>query len=304
MTLSRSVIIIALLGFSLMAAAPAFAQTKAEIDQVAAITKTEQTKFSALNFIADLALTRGDHKKAQSCYKKILDIIKSDPGVGPKSAQYAMYMSRLALSELKLEQKDDARKMSKDALALIEGQTPDNNPSEGNFILMTRQNCKLVLGKDTPPPGPPKPPPLELKSIPLLSIANLAKREEQVSKYMNEAEKNLKSRNAEIRHKANTAYMKDLLYLANIYTLEKRTAEAEPMFKKVIPLVEKKSGKNSQELITALSNYGYCLVRAGKTNEAGLILNRMQTIRAAQEAKQQNPPHAHSSAAPHGDGKS
>jgi tetratricopeptide (TPR) repeat protein len=254
---------------------PGWAQTQSEINQVSTITKREQTNASALNFIASLSLTKGDYKKAESCYKKILDIYKNDPGVGPKSAKYAMYMSKVALCQTRLDQKADAIKTSKEALSIISGQTPRNNPEEGNFIIMTRQNCTQILGKDMPPQGPPKAPAPQLKSIPLSEIANLHEREKQAVLFVSRAEK---------KGKSSKAYMKDVLYLANIYTLEKKYSLADPLFQKSLQIAEKKFGKNSMELQTPLSNYGYMLMQTGNTNAAQGILSRMQQISSSAEA--------------------
>lgn len=267
--------LIYLLGFSLIHGAPVFCQSQAEIDQVTTITKRVQTNCSALIFIAGLAQTNGDYKKAESCYKKILDLYKTDPGIGPKSAKYAWILSRIALCDLKLEENSKAAKQSKEALVIIDGQTPDNNPDEGNFIIMTRQNCAVILGKSMPPLVPAKPPELRLKSIALTEIPNLKEREKQVQGFLHTAE----------QKKSGSAYMKDLLYLANVYTLEKKNTEAEPLFKRAISLAEKKSGKNSPELLTPLANYGYLLQQAGKQKEAGEILSRMEQIRNDAESQ-------------------
>ena len=266
---------VVLLAFVFAGVLPGEAQTQAEINQVASITKREQTNASALNFIASLSLTKGDYKKAETCYKKILDIYKNDPGVGQKSAKYAMYMSKIALCQTRLDQKAEATKNSKEALGIIAGQTPRNNPDEGNFIIMTRQNCVQILGKDMPAPGPPKTPAPQLKSIPLSDIANLHEREKQAVLFVSRAEK---------KGKSSKVYMKDVLYLANIYTLEKKYTLADPLFQKALQIADKKFGKNSLELQTPLSNYGYMLMQTGNTNAAQGILSRMQQISSSAEA--------------------
>ena len=281
MTFDRSLTVL-LLVFAFLSPTAVFSQTQAELDQVKAITKRVPTNCSALIFIAGTAQARGDYKKAESSFKKILDIYKNDPGIGPKSVRYAWILSRLALCHLYSGEKTEAARTGKEALALIDGQTPENNPDEANFLVAARQNCTLVLGKDTPAPGPAKAPDLQLKSIPASDIGNLAEQEKQTREYLRTFEQNNTHKSAA----SESAYTRALLYQSNIYTLEKRNAEAELLFKKAINLIEKQSGKNSAVLLTPLSNYGYLLQQSGKKTDADAVLARMQKINTTAQAKQ------------------
>jgi tetratricopeptide (TPR) repeat protein len=302
LTFFRSFLILS--GCSILASAPAFAQSKAEIDQVTNITKHVQTNYSALTFLADLAETKGDYKKEESCNNKILEIYKTDPGIGTKSARYAMVLSKIAHCDLLLNKRDEAAKNCKEALGIIDGMTDSNNPDEFNYVLMTKETCRQVMGKSMPQSGPPKAQALVLKPIPTSEIANMQDREKQVKTFMQNREKQIqyltllsegKARAKGIKRKeaaskleaAKLAYMKDMLYLANIYTLEKKYTLADPMFTKSLALIEKKTGKISAELMTPLSNYGYFLAQAGRKTEADTVLYRMQQIRVVTESQLQ-----------------
>lgn len=252
-------------------ALPAFSQTQAEIEQVTNLTRRAQTNASTLTFVASLAESKGDNKKALDSYNKLLGIYKIDPGIGPGSAKCAWILSKIALCQNKIEQKQEAAKTCKEALAIIEGQSPENNPAEGNYVIMTRQNCSIVLGKDMPPPAPPKKPEPQLKTIPQSDISDLNAQEKRTSELFSSLQK---------KEPASDKTVNCELYLANLYTLQKKNQDAEPHFKKVIAALEKKHGKKSANLLTALSNYGYMLKQAGREKEAQDIVNRMKQLDA------------------------
>jgi len=77
-------------------------------------------------------------------------------------------------------------------------------------------------------------------------------------------------------------YLKELLYLANVYTCEGKFSEAKPVFEDVIKSAEKQFGKNSKNLLTPLSNYGYMLKMQGKLKESEAIVKRMRQITDSQ----------------------
>lgn len=248
----------------------AFAQTNSELPSVEKVTGREQSKSSALSFSAGLLEAKGDYKSALDNYQKILEIYKNDPGIGANSARAAWAMSKIAVVQNKAGKKEDAARKCKEALALIDGQTPDNNPDEGNYIVMTRQNCLMVLDKDMPPKSPPHAPKVTLKPIAVSEIEDLDEREKQVAELL--------SLSAKKKDNSSQEYLKRALYLANIYTLKKKYKDAEPLFKKVISALEKKFGKSSAALLNPLSNYGYMLSQAGRKLEAETLLKRMKTI--------------------------
>lgn len=272
---SKRALTILLLGFLSSSQLAVFAQTQAELDQIKSITKRAPTNCSTLVLTASLALTNMDYKKAESCYNKVLDIYKSDPGLGPRSVKYAWVLSRLALCKMRSGQKTESLRLCKEALAIIDSQNVGANASEDTYIITTRENCEQVLGKGSTVEAAPKLPPLQLKSIPLSDIADIKQQEKQTRERLSKVCG---------RGKTGSAYTRELLYLANIYTLEKKSREAEPLFKEAISRVEKESGKNSPALLSPLSNYGYLLVQLQRHREATALLARMQKIRDQYEA--------------------
>lgn len=287
-----------LLGFFFLFPSSSYAQSTAEIDQVTKLTKRVQTKGSALAFLGGIAESKGDYKKARDNYKKMLEIYKNDPGIGPNSARYAYALSKIALCDNKIDTlKADASKVCKEALAIIEGQTPDTNPGEGNYVVMTRQNCAMILGKGMPAQSTPRPPQVQLKCIPSSEISDLAYNEKTARAALSSCEKVIKGatpavlkstaagsgkaskevKNALVEA-AKKDYLRQELYLANICTLEKKYSDAEPLFKKVIAAIESKFGKNSPQLLTPLSNYGYMLKESGKEDAAEEVLKRLQQV--------------------------
>lgn len=218
--------------------------------------------------LAALAESKGEYKKARDNYNKILDIYKSDPGIGTESARYAYIMAKSAVCENRQGDKTLAAKKCKEAITIANGNF-DNSASENNYRIMTRQTCATVLGKDLPAASKaePKAITLQFKPIATSDIHDLAKRELEVKKFI-----------AEDKKASAVVQMKRNLYLANIYTLEKKYLLAEPLFKKVIANVEKKYGKHSPQLLTPLSNYGFLLKQQGKQKEADAVLKRMQLM--------------------------
>lgn len=268
MKTSNSLIALFLIAMALSAGTPSWSQTPAELARVKKITKnTRQTKSSSLLMLAGLAEAKGDYKKAKDYYGKILTIYKNDPGIGPASAKYAYMMAKEAQCDFRVGKKDLAIKRCKEALAIAEARRSD--PKEYNFFLGTRQACGIVLGKNMPKSGKvaAKIPVPELKTIPSSDIHDLAEREKEVKKFM-----------AQDKSQSSPEQVKRTLYLANVYTLEKKYSNAEPLFKKVISDIEKKNGKFSPQLLTPLSNYGYLLKQQGKQQEADAVLKRMQLM--------------------------
>lgn len=250
--------------------APVKAESSTDLSAVEKVTGRVQTKVSGLSFAAAMLEAKGDYKKALENYKQLLEIFKNDTGLGPDSARYAWALSKIAVCQNKLQNKPEAQKLCKEALSLIDGLTPDNSPTDGNYIILSRQNCLIVLDKEMPPNSPPKNPKQKLKSIVACEIENLQEEENQLKQVL--------AAEAKKKAKTSTGQINNWLYLANIYTLEKKYAEAEPLFKKSIAGLEKQSGKTSEKLLPALSNYGFMLKQAGKEKEAELVLKRMRTI--------------------------
>lgn len=260
-----------LLGLSF---APSFAQTSKELEQVSALTKRTQSSASALLFVANLAEAKGDYKKAIESYNKLVGIYKGDPGIGANSAKCAWLISKVAACYNKMERKSDAAKKCKEALAIIDSESYDNNPSDESFAAMTRENCSPILGKEMPPAPPAKTAEAKFRIIPLCDFADIS-----------ESEKQVKERLSILQKKEPSALrtLKGQIYLADIYTLENKYTEAEPLFKKSIAGLQKKLGKNDRDLVEPLSNYGYMLKAAGKQKEADDVLKRMQQIISAKK---------------------
>lgn len=255
---------------SLLSPAMALAESATDLSAVEKVTGRVQTKASGLSFSSAMLEGKGDYKKALENYKQLLEIFKNDPGLGPDSARYAWALSKTAICQNKLQNKPEAQKLCKEALALIDGLTPDNSPIDGNYLILTRQNCLIVLDKEMPPKSPARNPKQKLKSIVACDIDNLQEEENQL--------KQIIATEAKKKGKLSAEQMNNWLYLANIYTLEKKYTEAEPLFKKAMAAQEKQYGKTGEKLLPALSNYGFMLKQAGKEKEAQLILKRMQLI--------------------------
>ncbi len=255
--------------FTILSALPVFSQTQDEMDLVSRITKKPQTKASTLSFLAALAEGKGERRKAVDSYNKLLAIYKSDPGIGDKSPKVAWVISKIGVVEMKFERKEEACTKCKEALRMVEGLTPGNSPGDGNYLLMIKQNCTPILGEDMPAPGPAKPLVARLKCIPSSDIPDLAEEEKLVKEHL--AKEGKKEKNPIV-------HARTLLYLANIYTLEKKYKDAEPLFKKSISIIEKHSNRTSPKLIDPLSNYGYMLQQAGKQAEADAVLARLSKL--------------------------
>lgn len=252
-----------------LAVSPAFSQSSADIAQVSSITKRAQSEATALLFVANLAETKADYKKAIESYNKLLSIYKSDPGIGPNSAKCAWVVSKIALCYSRLARREDAAKKCKEALAILNADTYDNNPADDGFAAMARDNCSPILGKEMPPASPAKPVEARLRIIPLSNFVDIAESEKQVKEAVGLMQKKEASAFRTYRGQ---------LYLADIYTLEKKYTDAEPLFKKSIAGLQKKLGKDDKQLVEPLSNYGYMLQAAGKQQEADNVLKRIQKI--------------------------
>lgn len=248
---------------------PALGQTARELEQVSSVTKRAQSNASALIFVANLAEAKGEYKKAIDSYNKLLNIYKSDPGIGASSAKCAWLISKVAVCYNKMERKPDATKKCKEALAIFDSEAYDNNPSDESFAAMARENCAAILGKEMPPAPPVRTAEARFRIIPLSDFADLSESEKQVKERLSLLQK---------KESSSLRTLKGQIYLADIYTLEKKYTDAEPLFKKAIAGMQKKLGKNDRQLVEPLSNYGYMLQAVGKQKEADDVLKRMQQI--------------------------
>ena len=263
--------LISVLALLLIAALPAWSQTPAEMARVKKLTKRPQTKASSLLVLAGLAESKGDYKKAKEYYGTLLDIYKNDPGVGPDSPRCAYMIAKQGQCEKRVGNKAEAEKKANEALAMVKDYHGTDS-KENNYVLMTRQNCSIIMGKALPAPAKAKSIPVpQFKTIPSSDIQDLAQEEKQVKEFMAE---HLKKK----LDPASPEQMKRILYLANVYTLEKKYSQAEPLFKQVIANIEKKSGKHSPQLLSPLSNYGFLLKQQGKIQESNEVLKRMQLM--------------------------
>ncbi len=237
-----------------------------EIKEIKKVTKSEQTMAGSYLVLAALAESKGQWKKARSYYEKILEIYKTDPGIGTRSARYAYYLSKSASCDKRVGDKDAAQKKVQESLSIVNGKDFSSNTKEHNYELMTRDTCALVIGK-APEKKPAQKPLPELTTIAASDIKDLAERERQVKEYM-----------ATEKNKNSPEQMNRRIYLANVYTLEKKYDLADAQFKQILRDIETKQGKHSPQLLTPLSNYGFLLKQQGKQKEADAILNRMQLL--------------------------
>lgn len=145
--LMKPVVYLSILTLSFVLAAPGYCQSKEVVEQISKITKRQQTSASALLFACGLAEAKGDYKGAAESYSQLLQIYKDDPGVGSKSARFAWILSKLALCQSKLNEKDEATKTCTDAMSVINGKFSVRTAEDGELIEVARRNCSRILGK-------------------------------------------------------------------------------------------------------------------------------------------------------------
>lgn len=253
-------------------AAPAAgtAPQESETQKVAKITGRTQSKISALVFAAQLHESKSEYKAALDAYEKIWNIYKADPGLGPESARAAWAKAKISLLESRLLKKADAEKNAQEALRIVQGLSPDWDINEANYLVMAREILKAVLGKNMPAPGKtPLRDPI-LKPFVVCDLEDIKQSEKLLQELLAESEKN--------KDFTSQKYCKRAIFLANIYTIQKKYTLAAPLFKKAIPAIEKRAGKNSIELSQAISNYGYMLKQQGNEAQAQEQLKRLIQI--------------------------
>lgn len=231
----------------------------------------------------------GRFEQAADYYQKMAAIYASDPGLGLDSVKYAWALTwqARAVNEAgkanrsqKPEQtlassqtRTQALELCRKALAIIGGQTPENNHYDALYLREIKDNTDSVMGeseaeaerKKHPEMTPPKLAGLAISEIPDVKV-QIAQTKRTVHKH------------ADSTGKHDRAGMKEVLYLANLYTLDKDYAEAEPLFKEVLSFAESQYGHEHAMLLTPLANYGYMLKEAGRASEAQAVHTRLIAI--------------------------
>lgn len=241
------------------------AQTNEQVAAVAKQLGRPQTKASALSFMAGFNQQRGKLDDALKCYDGMLRIYASDPGIGADSPKYAWALARKALVLQQIGKKPEAQVAAKEALTLITGLTPQNAPDDADYLksvindassIVGQQPVLAVLRAKMRAPSP------KFKPIAISEIPDLNMRIASVQKM--------------VANKQSPDYMQNVLYLANLYALQKKYDLAEPKFKEVIAYAEKLHDPGA--LIVPLSNYGYMLKSANRAKEASVIQKRLEAI--------------------------
>lgn len=255
------------LALATTAAAPYAVQAQTD-QQVAAVAKQlgrPQTKASTLSFMAGFNQQQGKFVDAVKCYDAMLKIYAYDPGIGADSPKYAWALARRALVLQQLGKREEAQKSAKEALALITGLTPQNSPEDGDYLRSVINDAAVVVGKEpvlAVLKAKGRPPSAKLKPIAASEIPDLNARVAEVQKA--------------VADKKAPGYMQNSLYLANLYTLQKKYDLAEAKFKEVLAYAE--AQKKPGLLITPLRNYGYMLKVANRIKEATDVQKRLEKI--------------------------
>lgn len=237
--------------------------------QIEQITGRSQSQASALVFSAQLDEAKSEYKKALDTYQELLNIYTKDPGLGADSARAAWALAKMSYCQARLGRIEQAAKSAKDSLNAMSGLNASNTPKDTNYLVTARELCRAVLGKSMPGSAAKQKNPA-LKPFVLCDLENMDESAKLVKQILARSEKTKESSSLE--------YAKRTLFLANVYTIKKRYAEAEPLFKKALAAFEKRSGKMSPYLIEPLSNYGYMLEQSGRKTEAEQVLSRLATI--------------------------
>lgn len=247
----------------------AIAQTQEQIDMVTQKLGRPQTKSSTCSYIAGACEGAGKYTTAIEYYNKMLKIYADDPGLGPECPKYWWIVTKIALCEKALGHTAAAQASCKNALSHLSNRNPREENYDADYLSGIQENCSIILGTEATLPKPSNTWTPKLQSIAASEISNLSQREKDVLEFVNSSKQ---------KGLINSRYVAELLYLANIYTLENKYTLAEPIFKEVISMAEQSTGKNNPSLLRPLSNYGYMLKRQGRISEADTILKRMYQI--------------------------
>ena len=81
-----------------------------------------------------------------------------------------------------------------------------------------------------------------------------------------------------------------MIRLARVYEYEGKYAEAKETFKAVLADREKEYGPDNGRLLSTLRLYKDCLQKAGETNEAAQVEERIKKINASTKSQLQSSP--------------
>lgn len=248
-----------------------FAQTKEEIDLVTKTMGRKQTQASTLSFLAGKAQGGGKFDEALSCYERMLKIYASDPGLGVDSPKYAWGLARraqcLKASGREKEAMSDARR----AIEIVSDYPPKVFPAEAAYVNNAIDFAASVIGKPAVVEyfreKKPRRLAFKLKPIAGSEIPDIIERTEST-----------KSRIANLSKDSHDYYV-EVLYLANLYSLQNKYALAQPLFIEVIDWSKKQFGASDPRyLLVPLSNYGYMLMQSGKVAESKKIEEELKSI--------------------------
>lgn len=261
---------LSLLAVIILCSGKASGQTQEEIDHVTRILGRPQTRSSTCSYLAGIQEGLQHYEKAIEYYKKMLQIYGSDPALGTKSAKYAWCLTKIAFCEKARGNQNVAESLCNQALEITKGRTADNENYDADYLKGIAKYSSIVFGRTIRLSAPSIPTAVNLVSgLPVSEVNNLA--EKEVGAIGRVAA-------ARAHGPRDMRLLRELLYLANVYTLEGKYKQAESTFKEVIAAAEGQFGKNSGMLMKPLSNYGYMLQLQGRTKEAEETLQRMKAI--------------------------
>lgn len=257
--------------FLLLSTSPAFAQTKEEIDFVTKTVGRKQTPASTLSFLAGSEQGQRKFTQAITRYEAMLKIYAADPGLGKDCPKYAWGLARKAQCLKALGKDKDAIADSKRAIEIVSDFPPKVYPAEKTYVNDAIDFAASVIGTDAVvkyfKSKRPLRRPTALKPIAASEIADIAERTTKTKATVAAMAKD------------NPDYYLETLYLANLYTLQKKYAIAEPLFKSVIEWSNKNfAGKDNRSLLVPLSNYGYMLQQSGRVDEARNIAAKLREL--------------------------
>lgn len=245
-----------------------FAQTKEEIELVTKTMGRKQTPASTLSFLAGTAQGHGKFAEALSCYDRMLKIYAADPALGNESPKYGWGLARRSQCLKALGRDEEALADSKRAIEIVSDYPPKIFPVEASYVNGAIDCAVSVMGTSAVveyfKAKKPRRPSVKLKPIAGSEIADIDERTQQTKQKLAALAKD------------DREYFMQALYLANLYTLQKKYDLAEPLFKQVIDWSRKQNSE--RYLMVPLSNYGYMLVQSGRIDEGKRIEEELKAI--------------------------
>lgn len=252
-------------------ASAVLAQTKEEIAFVTKTMQRKQTPASTLSYFAGLEQGKGKFTQALARYEAMLKIYAADPGLGPDCPKYGWGLGRKAQCLKALGREKEAVADSRRAIQIVSDYPPRVFPAEASYVIQAIDFSASVIGKPAVlkyfKEKKPIRRPFKLKPIAGSEIADIVERTAQTEASVDSTDK------------SNPNYYVEVLYLANLYCLQRKYALADPLFKQVIEWSKKTyAGKDNRYLLVPLSNYGFMLMQSGRIEDGKKIEAELKAI--------------------------